>query len=75
MRQRPSARAFLSGLTVASLGLMAGVLVELVGTALVDVPTVLIALAALALLLWTGLNSAWLIAGGVAAGLLHAALA
>ena len=75
MRQRPSARAFLSGLTVASLGLMAGVLVELVGTALIDVPTVLIALVALALLLRTGLNSAWLIAGGVAAGLLHAALA
>jgi chromate transporter len=75
MRQRPNARAFLTGLTVASLGLMAGVLVELAGTALVDVPTVLIALAALGLLLWTGLNSAWLIGGGVAAGLLHAALA
>ena len=31
-----------------SLGLMAGVLVELIGTALIDVPTVLIALVALA---------------------------
>jgi chromate transporter len=75
MQERPNAHAFLTGLTIASLGLMAGVLVELAGTALVDVPTVLIALAALGLLLWTGLNSAWLIAGGVAAGLLHALLA
>ena len=36
MRRRPVARAFLSGVTVASLGLMAGVLVQLADDALTD---------------------------------------
>jgi chromate transporter len=72
MRSRPLARAFLGGVTAASLGLMAGVLIDLADAALTDVLTVGIAVAALAVLVRTKLNSAWLIAGGLAIGVLHA---
>ena len=72
MRARPTARAFLKGLSISSVGLMAGVLVELTGTALVDVVTVAVAVVALGLLIATRVNSAWLIGGGVVAGVLHA---
>jgi chromate transporter len=75
VRQRPTTRGFLTGVTVGSLGLMAGVLVELAGAAFVDVLTVLVGLVALAVLVRTKLNSAWLIAGGVLIGLGDAALA
>jgi chromate transporter len=75
MRARPAARAFLGGLTAASLGLMAGVLVELTDAAIEDAVTVGIALVALALLLRTKVNSAWLIGAGVVIGGLHAAFA
>jgi chromate transporter len=71
MRTRPVAKAFLSGVTAASLGLMAGVLIELADEALTDVLTVALALAALGVLLRTKFNSAWLIAGGLAIGALH----
>lgn len=60
----------LDGLNVTALALMAGVTWQLGRTALVDVATVAIAVASLALLLTTRLNSAWLIAGGAALGLL-----
>ncbi len=72
LRARPVARAFLGGVTVASLGLMAGVLVRLVDVALVDLPTVAIALAALGVLVATRVNSAWLIGAGAVVGVLHA---
>ena len=72
MRERPVARAFLNGVTAASLGLMAGVLLELADTALVDALTVCVALVALGLLVVTRVNSAWLIGAGVVIGLLHA---
>lgn len=71
MQRRPIARAFLRGVTAASLGLMAGVLVDLAGDALVDPLTVAVALLALGVLVWTDVNSAWLIAGGVAIGLVR----
>jgi chromate transporter len=71
MRARPTARAFLGGVTAASLGLMAGVLVELTDTAITDALTVVIALAALGTLLRTTVNSAWLIGAGVLIGALH----
>lgn len=74
MRQRPSARAFLSGVVAASLGLMAGVLVELADTAVIDGITLLVAVITLAALIRTKLNSAWLIAGGAVIGIVHAAL-
>ena len=72
MRVRPVAQAFLSGLTTASLGLMAGVLIELADTALTDPLTVVIALIALAVLIRSKVNSAWLIAAGVVIGVVHA---
>ena len=72
MRARPSAKAFLTGLTTASLGLMAGVLVELLGSAITDVLTVAIALGALTVLIRTRVNSAWLIGAGALIGGLHA---
>lgn len=74
MRRRPVARAFLSGVTVASLGLMAGVLVQLADDALTDVVTVVVAAVALVVLVRTKLNSAWLVGVGVAIGLVHTLL-
>lgn len=71
IRARPAARAFLSGVTAASLGLMAGVLIELGDAALVDALTVALASAALVVLVRTTMNSAWLIAAGLAVGALH----
>ncbi len=72
MRARPSAKAFLTGLTTASLGLMAGVLVDLTDTAIVDGVSVAIAAVSLAVLIRTKLNSAWLIGAGMAIGAAHA---
>ena len=75
MQRRPAAKAFLSGVTAASLGLMAGVLVDLTDTAIRDVLTLAIALAALVALMRTKINSTWLIGAGVAVGLVHALVA
>jgi chromate transporter len=72
MRRTPAARAFLDGVIAASLGLMAGVLVDLADTALTDALTVLIALAALAVLLRTRIQSTWLIGTGILIGAVHA---
>jgi len=71
MRARPAAKAFLTGLTTASLGLMAGVFIELSRSAISDVLTAVIAVSALVVLLRTKLNSAWLIGAGLAIGILH----
>jgi len=72
LRARPTARAFLNGLTAASLGLMAGVLIDLTDTAITDAVTVVVALAALAVLIRTKINSAWLIGAGMVIGVVHA---
>jgi chromate transporter len=72
IRARPTARAFLGGVTAASLGLMAGVLVELVDTAITDLATFVVALAALVVLVRTKVNSAWLIGAGALIGAVHA---
>lgn len=71
-RRHPAAREFLDGVTAASLGLMAGVLVELAGAAFPDAVTVAIAVAALALLVRTRVNSVWLVAAGLLIGGIHA---
>ena len=70
---RPAARAFLTGVTVGSLGLMAGVLVRLADDALVDWLTWTIAAAALALLVFTRIGAAWLVPAGVLIGIIHQA--
>ena len=72
-RVAASPGAFLDGVNVASLALMAVVTVQLGRAALVDVPTVLLGAAAAVALLRFKLNSTWLVLGGAAAGwVLHA---
>jgi chromate transporter len=74
MRRSPWLSGLLDGVVAASLGLMAAVTVDLARQALVDLPSVLIFVAAAVLLIRFRVNSTWLIAGGAAAGLLVAAL-
>lgn len=69
IRSHAIAQSGLSGITTASLGLMAGVLVDLAQIALIDVITSGIAIVSLVILVRTRWNSAWLIAGGVAIGI------
>jgi chromate transporter len=74
VRRHPAARAALDGVIAASLGLMAAVLVELAGSALTDVLTVGIAVIALAMLAWTPIGPAPVIAAGLVIGLIHAVI-
>ncbi|HET6312650.1 MAG TPA: chromate transporter [Chloroflexia bacterium] len=67
-RSRWSA-SLLDGVNVAALGLMLGVTWELGRSALVDLPTVLIAVVAWAALLRFKVNSAWLVLAGGGVGL------
>ena len=70
LRASPLAGAFLDGVNVASLALMAAVTWQLGSAALVDWITVLLAvIAAAALFLWR-INSAWLVLGGGVIGLI-----
>jgi chromate transporter len=64
MRRSPWLSALLDGVVAASLGLMAAVTVELARHSIVDVPTVLLLLAAAVLLIRFRVNSTWLILGG-----------
>lgn len=74
MRSSATLGAALDGINATAVGLMAGVSVQLAGDALVDALTVAVA-AGTALLLWrTQLNSAWLIAGGAAIGMVNTLL-
>ncbi len=75
MRAHATARSFLDGVVAASLGMMAGVLVELADDAISDLVTATVAAGALAVLVATRLNSAWLIGGGVVVGLAHRTIA
>lgn len=68
LRASPIAGAFLDGLNVASLALMAVVTAQLARTAIVDLPTTVLALAAAALLLRFKLNATWLMLGGATVG-------
>ena len=63
--------AFMDGVNVAAVGLMAAVTWQLARAAIVDVFTAALAVVAAVLLLRTRLNSAWLVLGGGAAGLLR----
>jgi chromate transporter len=69
LRASPLAGAFLDGVNVASLALMAMVTWQLGAAALVDWVTILLAVAAAALLIRWRINSAWLVLGGAAVGL------
>lgn len=73
IRASASASAFLDGVNVASLALMAVVTAQLGRAALVDAPTILIAAVSAVLLVWKKPNSTWLVLGGAVTGwLLHA---
>lgn len=64
IRRSPTAAAFLDGVIVASLALMVLVTYELGRAALIDLPTIGIALISAVLLLRWKVNSAWLVLGG-----------
>lgn len=69
LRRSRVAGAFLDGVNVASLGLMAAVSAQLARAAVVDVATAAIAVASLLVLVRFRINSTWLIAGGALGGL------
>jgi chromate transporter len=68
LRKSEAAGAFLDGVNVSSLALMAMVTLQLSHSAIVDVPTVLVGIASAVLLVVYRVNSTWLIAGGAAVG-------
>jgi chromate transporter len=70
LRRSPVAGAFLDGVNVASLALMAVVTYRLGRSALVDPTTVALSAVSAALLIRYRVNSAWLVTGGAVAGLL-----
>lgn len=74
LRRSPWAGALLDGVTIASLGLMLGVTLQLGQNALVDPLAVVLALVSLGLIVRFQVNSTWLIAGGALVGVLHALL-
>jgi len=69
IRKSPWTAAFLDGVNVAALGLMAGVTWQLGRAALIDLPTVLLAVVTAVLLFRFKLNSAWLVLAGGLIGL------
>jgi chromate transporter len=68
LRASPAAGAFLDGVNVASLALMAAVTAELGRAAIVDLPTALLGLMSAPLLLRFKVNATWLVLGGAAVG-------
>ncbi|HEV2717900.1 MAG TPA: chromate efflux transporter, partial [Terriglobales bacterium] len=70
IRRSPTAGAFLDGVIVASLALMVVVTYELGKSALIDLPTIGLAMVSAILLFRWKLNSAWLVLGGAALGFL-----
>ena len=69
IRKSRIAGAALDGLNAGSLALMAVVTWQLARTAVVDIPTVLLAAAALVGMLVLKMNAAWLVAGAALAGI------
>jgi chromate transporter len=70
VRRSPQAGAFLDGVNVASLALMAWVTVQLGRAALIDTPTVVLAAMAAFLVFRWKLNTAWLVGAGAVVGFL-----
>jgi chromate transporter len=69
IRRSQTAGAFLDGVNVGSLALMLVVTWELGRTALIDIPTIALAIASAGLLIYFRVNSVWLVLGGAAVGL------
>jgi chromate transporter len=74
LRSSPLVRVALDGVNVASLGLMAGVTLQLARAAMVDPLTVILAGASLLLIARFRINSAWLIGAGAIIGVAFHAL-
>lgn len=70
LRQSPVASAFLDGINIGAVALMAVVAYQLARAALVDIPTVAIAVLAALFLFRFRVNSAWLVLAGAVAGLI-----
>jgi chromate transporter len=70
LRQSAAASAFLDGVNVSALALMAAVTWQLSADSLIDLPAVLIFLLTLPLVWRAKINSAWLVLGGALAGYL-----
>ncbi|MGZ4131365.1 MAG: chromate efflux transporter [Actinomycetota bacterium] len=70
LRRSPWASAFLTGVTVSGLALMAGVTVQLGRVVIVDVFTAIVAIVAFVVLRRFQPNSAWLVLGGAVLGLI-----
>ena len=70
IRKSPIAAAFLDGVNVAALALMLVVTYQLGRAALIDVPTIVLALISAAILFRFRVNSAWLVLGGGIIGFL-----
>jgi len=68
IRASSTASDFLDGVNVASLGLMVAVTVQLARAALVDAPTIVLAIVSAILLVRYRVNSTWLIALGACVG-------
>ena len=68
IRRSKTAGAVLDGVNVASLALMAAVTLQLGRTAILDVPTAILAAAGAVVLIRYKPNSAWLVLGGAIAG-------
>lgn len=74
IRESRLVSGLLDGVNVASLGLMAAVTWQLSRASIIDLPTALMALVALGILWRFRVNSAWLVLGGAAVGLLKVAI-
>jgi chromate transporter len=70
IRKSQLAAAFLDGINVGAMALMAAVTWQLAKAAVMDITTVVLLLAAILLLLWYKLNTTWLILAGAAVGLI-----
>jgi len=70
IRRSKTAGAVLDGVNVASLALMAAVTLHLGRSALIDIPTVVLAAASAIVLIRYKINSAWLVLGGALFGAL-----
>jgi chromate transporter len=70
LRRSPWTSGFLDGVNVGALGLMAGVSWQLGRAAVIDWFTALLALISCVLVFASKINSAWLVLGGAAAGLI-----
>jgi len=69
LRRSPTASAFLDGVNVGALALMAVVVIALGEDAIVDLPTAFLAATSGFLLIRLRVNSAWLVLGGAGVGL------